>query len=170
MDRTRWKLYAEAFRLWLPIVLSLCAMSLTIYQASVMRRHQRLSVTPHLALNVSVTREGNLVYTLANVGFGPAVLKDIAFTIDGKPIGPDGLETCAKVDAALSRGAPDWDTGCFDKAGDFVIPAGAEETIYASTRAPASTLPPVPPRSEEYLRFGVVGNYCSFYDDCWKLE
>lgn len=173
MDPTRWKLKAEAFRLWLPVVVSLCAISLTIYQAAATRRHQRLSVEPRLEVKISVASDGSLVYALANNGFGPAVLKDITLTLDGAPVGPDGLPTCAKIDAALSRSAPEWDTSCFDKEGDFIIPAGDTETIYASRRAPEANGPDADQArraAEEYLRVGMTGTYCSFYDECFRLE
>ena len=170
MEPTRWRLYSEAARMWLPVVISLCAISLTVFQAMATRRHQRLSVQPRLEVNVAASRDGSLVYTLVNNGFGPAVLKDVEFTVDGAPIGPDGPASCARIDAALDRGEPDWDTSCFDKEGDFVIPAGAEETIYASRRSATSPGAAVPPSSEEYLRVGMIGTYCSFYDECFALE
>jgi hypothetical protein len=40
----RWKLWAEAVRLWVPIVVSLCAIGLTVFQARATMRHMRLSV------------------------------------------------------------------------------------------------------------------------------
>jgi hypothetical protein len=170
MDATRWRLFLEAVRIWLPVVISVCAISLTIYQAAANRRHQRLSVQPRLELNVAVSRDGGFVYTLVNHGFGPGILREVGFTLDGAPIGPDGPATCARLDAALGRGAPDWETSCFDKEGDFIIPAGDEVTVYGSrwSKEAAPADPPTAP--VEYLRVRMTGTYCSFYEDCFTLE
>ena len=170
MDPTRWRLYAEAFRLWVPILVSLCAISLTIFQAMATRHHQRLSVQPRLDWNIEAGREGDIAYSLVNNGVGPAVLKSLILTVDGKPVGPDGPATCAAVDAAIGRGLPDWDTGCFDMVEDFVIRAGTSVVVYASRRATGLPAEPLRVPPEEYLRLGVVGRYCSFYEDCWELD
>ena len=70
----RWKLYAEAFRLWFPLVISLCAISLTVFQAMSTRRHARLSVQPRIEWRISEDAvPGILELSLANVGFGPLV-------------------------------------------------------------------------------------------------
>lgn len=166
----RWRLYAEAFRLWLPIIVSLCAISLTVYQAMATRHHQRLSVQPRLDWNIDVTRDGDVTYSLVNSGVGPAVLKALDLTVDGATVGPDGPATCLAVDAALGRGAPDWDTRCFDMVDDFVIRPGDSVLVYSSQRTAdsAAVRQRVPP--DEYLRVGVSGRYCSFYEDCWPLD
>ena len=44
----RWKLYLEAMRAWIPIVISICAISFTIYQGILSRRHTKLSVQPRV--------------------------------------------------------------------------------------------------------------------------
>ena len=54
----RWKLWAEAFRLWVPILVSLCAICLTVFQAMSTRRHTRLSVQPRLDWRIIETRPG----------------------------------------------------------------------------------------------------------------
>ena len=54
------------------VVISLCAISLTVYQAMATRRHQRLGVQPRLEVNVAASRDGGLVSKLVNNGFGPA--------------------------------------------------------------------------------------------------
>lgn len=171
-DQTRWRLYAEAFRTWVPIVISLCAISLTIFQAYSTRRHTRLSVQPRLGWSIDVTPGGGVTYSLVNDGFGPAILQSLTLQVDGKVVGPDGPATCAEVDRQLGREGDAWDTGCFDMAGDFVIRAGGSVVVYSSL--PAAGQPvldqsraPVP---EEYLRLTPAGRYCSFYDDCWEIE
>ena len=72
-NEVRWRLYAEAVRTWLPIIISLCAISLTIYQAYTTRRHTRLSVQPRLGWR-SIDDRRRDTYSLVNDGFGPAIL------------------------------------------------------------------------------------------------
>jgi hypothetical protein len=165
----RWKFRAEAVRLWVPIVVSLCAIGLTVFQARATMRHMRLSVQPRLAWNIAVARHGEIGYSLRNDGFGPAVLQSLTLELDGRPVGPDGPETCAKLDAALGRGAPLWETHCFDMEGDYVIRAGDTVLVYGSRVAPgAEADAEVTP--EQYLRVTPAGTYCSFYDECWELK
>lgn len=168
-DPVRWKLYAEAFRLWVPIIVSLCAITLTVFQAMSTRRHARLSVQPRLDWSVSVGAGGEVTYSLVNNGFGPAVLQHLDLALDGETVGPDGPATCAEIDRRLTREGDAWDTGCFDMEGDYVLRAGDGVVVYASRRAEGAPGLAQPLGPEEYLRLRPAGRYCSFYDDCWDL-
>ncbi|HVL20555.1 MAG TPA: hypothetical protein VM422_06165, partial [Amaricoccus sp.] len=129
-NEVRWKLYAEAVRTWLPLVISACAISLTIYQAYNTRRHTRLSVQPRLDWTIDVTPDGGINYSLLNNGFGPAILRSLNLRLDGEVVGPDGPATCGEIDRRLGRGGDAWDTGCFDMEGDFVIRPGNGVVVY----------------------------------------
>jgi hypothetical protein len=172
LNDVRWKLYAEALRTWLPLVISVCAISLTIYQAYNTRRHTRLSVQPRLDWTVQLGPDGGIAYSLVNDGFGPAILRELNVKLDGEVVGPDGPATCAEIDRRLGREGDAWDTACFDMEGEYVIRAGNGVVVYESQRAagapaPAGT-PPLGP--EDYLRLMPEGGYCSFYEDCWELK
>lgn len=78
-----------------PLIISACALGLTIQQSLSTRRHNRLSVQPRLATAVNeetITNQPNqpkvnlFKYTLFNNGLGPAVIEDFKFLIDGIPI------------------------------------------------------------------------------------
>lgn len=168
-NKVRWKLWAEAVRLWVPIVVSVSAISLTVFQAMSTRRHARLSVQPRLDWSVSVGMGGEVTYALVNDGFGPAILQRLDLQLDGETVGPDGPATCAEIDRRLGREGDAWDTRCFDMEGDFVLRAGDTVVIYASQRAEGAPGLDQPLGPEEYLRLKPVGRYCSFYDDCWDL-
>ena len=67
----RWKLYLEAARAWIPIVISVCAISFTIYQGMLSRRHTKLSVQPRVDWRIEEDAVGGtLALSLVNVGFG----------------------------------------------------------------------------------------------------
>jgi hypothetical protein len=170
-DPVRWKLYAEAVRLWIPIVVSLCAISLTVFQAMTTRRHARLSVQPRIEWRITedATR-GTIELSLANVGFGPGTLRGLAFVIDGQPIPAVDLEACQEVSRRIGRhDEAKWDTRCFANAHDYVLRPGDTATIYAS--APVAALADTDHAADlvDYRRFGASATYCSFYEDCWQL-
>lgn len=170
-DRTRRQLFLEAFRTWVPIIVSLCAISLTVFQAVQARRHTRLSVQPRVEWSVVIDDHGDIDYSLVNNGFGPAILTSLDLRIDGALVGPDGPETCARINTLLGRDDPTlWQTGCFDMEGEMVIRAGDQLRIYASHRMPGTPGLGHPVGRADYLRLTPVGRYCSFYDDCWTLE
>jgi hypothetical protein len=169
-NEVRWKLYAEAVRSWLPVVISLCAISLTIYQAYNTRRHTRLSVQPRLDWSVTVDDGGAVTYGLVNNGFGPALLTELTLLLDGEPVGPDGPATCAELDRRLGREGDAWSTACFDMEGEFVLRPADKVTVYASRQAEGASGLGRPLGPEEYLRVTAEGRYCSFYEECWALE
>lgn len=166
---TGWRLLAEFVRLWLPVVISVCAISLTIFQAVTTRRHARLSVQPHLEWRLTEeTGSGLFEISMANVGLGPATVRSIAVRLDGTPRSLASLEACDALAAALGRTGEDFDTRCFIQQADRVIPAGTELPLFRSEPAPGHAPPggPLP----DYRRVSVIGTYCSFYEDCWQIE
>ncbi|MFO1210602.1 MAG: hypothetical protein U1E40_15495 [Amaricoccus sp.] len=169
-EDVRWKLWAEAFRLWLPVVISLCAISLTVFQAMSTRRHARISVQPRLDWSIDAGLNGEVTYGLVNDGLGPAILKNLDLRLDGTHVGPDGPATCTEIDRRLGRDPGQWRTACFDMEGDFVIRAGDRVVVYSSQRAPGAAGLDHPLGPEEYLRLTASGTYCSFYDECWQLD
>jgi hypothetical protein len=75
-------------------VISLCAISLTAYGLYATRRHNRLSVTPHLSgcRNKDMTSEGFwFSYDISNNGIGPAKIKKFILFRNGK-ISPKGKD------------------------------------------------------------------------------
>lgn len=169
-EDVRWRLTAEFVRAWLPIILSLCAISLTAYQASATRKHNRLSVQPRVDWQVNVDSRGSLSFRLVNKGFGPAVLHDLTLLVDGKSVGPDGVATCEKISALLGRDGPDWQTGCFEVDGDYILRAGEDVLVYESLLKEGAPAADAPLDRRDYMRVTVAGEYCSFYEDCFRLE
>ena len=70
-------------------VIGICALGLTIYQAALARKHNRLSVRPHLTRFTHRTTEpgkGVLSVDLINKGIGPAFISAFEVYLDGNPI------------------------------------------------------------------------------------
>lgn len=73
---------------WLAFLISIVALAFSIYQASVSRKHDRLSVTPHLLLSQFGGAEppfGVGVY-VENEGVGPAIIRAIEMSYNGKSL------------------------------------------------------------------------------------
>jgi hypothetical protein len=75
------------------MIIALCALGLTLYQAWLTRRHNRLSVMPHLDWNRAITRtnEGVVVrFLLKNSGVGPAIIRSRVFLFNGSAVATHG--------------------------------------------------------------------------------
>jgi hypothetical protein len=77
---------------------ALCALAFSLWQASQARKHNRLSVKPHLTTWVHRDDEkGRLVLDLINNGLGPAIIEHFFVTLDGVSLGHDSLEGIEKL-------------------------------------------------------------------------
>jgi hypothetical protein len=80
-------------------VIGICALGLTIYQAVLARKHNRLSVRPHLTRFTNLSTQpgkGVLSVDLINKGIGPAFISAFEVYLDGNPI-TDVKETVNKM-------------------------------------------------------------------------
>lgn len=71
------------------ILIALCALFFTMYQTLATRKHNRLSVKPHLCFFTHKEFNDNetiLKSTLHNNGLGPALIKSFQFYLDEKEI------------------------------------------------------------------------------------
>lgn len=67
--------------------IAVCALVFSIYQGIQARRHNRLSVKPHLTTwTTSTPEEGRYVVELINNGLGPALIEGFTLTVDGSPV------------------------------------------------------------------------------------
>lgn len=64
-------------------VVAACALTVTVWQLLVQRRHNLLSVRPHLELVTDGTEKSHLRVWIKNSGLGPALLDKIAFRAPG---------------------------------------------------------------------------------------
>lgn len=79
VDTEIWIALAAAF-------IAFCALGISIWQGFLMRQHSRLSVKPWLVLHRDAI-EGNAVEIhLVNAGLGPALVKDLYYTIEDTKI------------------------------------------------------------------------------------
>lgn len=73
------------------------AATFTAYQAMLLRRHNRLSVKPHLSTwtrTDDANKEFKIYFILSNNGLGPAIIKDFVVYFDNEKLG-DNMDTQA---------------------------------------------------------------------------
>jgi hypothetical protein len=74
--------------------IALCALGITVWQARIARRHNKLSVRPHLTTRID-SDPTNHVYSadLLNKGIGPALIKSFSIFVDGCAVGGEESES-----------------------------------------------------------------------------
>jgi hypothetical protein len=82
-DDQAWYRQPETFIAVAALVVSISAVVVGIYEASLQRAHDRAEVWPHLELETFITPEGASLY-LENTGIGPAVVQSVDVAVDGR--------------------------------------------------------------------------------------
>jgi len=85
MPTRRWYAEPETFVAVAALVVSISAVVVGIYEASLQRYHDRAEVWPHLEIQV-FTKETGAQIDLENSGIGPALVQSVTVTVDGKPM------------------------------------------------------------------------------------
>ena len=83
-EQRRWYGEPETFIAVAALVVSLSAVIVGIYEASLQRAHDRADVWPHVEMSTFTSANGASV-SLSNHGIGPAIIKTISVTVDGRP-------------------------------------------------------------------------------------
>jgi hypothetical protein len=140
------------------IVLGLSALVVSVVQVRMMHEQQHASVWPRLVVMPSATGE-RLTIDVSNPGIGPAVIRHVEVSVDGRRM-PRWENTLA---ALVPEGTPA--TFVWSSLGDRIIPPGASiEAIRLQGEARVSAIL----GQVERLAIGIC--YCSVYDRCWELD
>lgn len=122
-DNRPWYREPETFVALAALIVSVSALAVGIYEASLQRAHDRAEVWPRLEITTWVTPTG-VELRLANTGIGPALIRSVVVTVDGKPQRSwDGV-----LRALFSHEPPPHNsstTSAADRAADF---ANVEQT------------------------------------------
>lgn len=143
---------------WLPVVVSCCAIALTLYGGCQDRHFRRLSVRPEL--DIAFTAEtGWNGWVLHNSGLGPARVRWFAVTLDGRPK-KDWTEV--KSSLPLPRG----EFTFTDPYPDTIVPQGDRVNLFGfpgdyPARAQLRQLAP---------RLAMSICYCSLYEECFRAS
>ena len=156
MDKP-WYREPETFIAIAALVVSVSAVVVGLYEASLQRAHDRAEVWPHLELSTYSMMKGAEL-RLENAGIGPAIVHSIVVTVDGH-----ARHNWSEVVEAITGKKPDVLEN--STAADRAIRAGDRVTLVG---VPAAELPP---GMWEYIkRVGVRVCYSSVFGESWVLE
>ena len=82
-DGRPWYREPETFIAVAALVVSVSAVVVGLYEAALQRQHDRAEVWPHLEVTTFTMRTGATL-SVENTGIGPALVKSIVVTVDGK--------------------------------------------------------------------------------------
>ena len=150
------------------VVISICALLLTMYQAWATRKHNRLSVQPRLSTQIErdVTEERviRVIATLSNSGLGPAIIKSFEILVNDKPyLINEQSEIESLVTRNVSGHIVELRTGFFRKNHTFSKDATTELLNLKIRNATESTL-------EEIKMFHLRVNYESAYGESFLYD
>jgi hypothetical protein len=137
---------------------ALLALAVSTYNVVLQRQQLRAQTWPHLEWSYSATNE-NFRCDLANTGVGPAQIRAVSLSLDGKPVA-----TWAEfADRAMPDGRWKKHWG-YSSIGDKVLGAGVE--------LHPLTLPALSDDEAKALlrRTQLQLCYCSVLGDCWVLD
>lgn len=146
------------------LLLSLCGLFISIYEASLIRKAQRASVWPHVEVTASMV-QGSVRLWAQNTGVGPARVRTAAVTYNDETL-DHWLHLIRK---AVGEEAEDGDV-YKSMIGGRVLPADSpKELIFAMTieRGAAGE---ATDQLQRQIYTGAVDVrlcYCSVYDQCW---
>ncbi len=74
------KIFLIKFRSeWIAVFIAILALFLTVWQSSMTRVHNELSVKPYINVTIEDTKNKEISFQIENVGIGPAIIEDIIF-------------------------------------------------------------------------------------------
>jgi hypothetical protein len=152
----RWKSWLNAN--WAGVVISFLALAVAVYSAYATRKHNRLSVRPHIGISF-VANDKGAGWVLSSNGAGPAIVNSFEVTVDGKPI--------QSWDAVLNALGIDLQGRKYE----FSIPTpgtnlpprvdGTATLLWVDPAARTALL-------KNFARVQLKLVYCSLYDECWE--
>lgn len=153
-----WYKEPETFVAVAALIVSVSAVAVGIYEASLQRAHDRAEVWPHVEVGTFTTTTDATVY-LENTGVGPAVINSIVVTVDGK-----ARRNWEDVVPALFGDAAPEHFG-HETVLDHSLRAGEKVAVLA---LPAATIPPG--FWDQIHRVGLTACYASVFGEHWKLD
>jgi hypothetical protein len=148
-------------------LIGLLAICVAAYTAYIQRQQVRAQVWP--VLELSTSNEPFLEVSLANKGVGPALIRHVIITVDGKPV--TTWKDC--VEHLLGPGHYSFSQ---ETIGNRFVSAGEKMNALSPREYRTSEGLKVGPEGSLGARFNVarfrIGAeicYCSTLDDCWTL-
>jgi hypothetical protein len=139
------------------IVVSFCALAVSVIQVQIMREEQRANAWPRV--EATVNTGSTFAMKLTNKGFGPAMIRAVTVSVDSTPV-PDWSVAFAQLfpgDSTFSVTQA--------KLTDVVLSPQTEVQILKVREGAQSER-----LSAQTGRIGMEVCFCSIYEDCWWLR
>ncbi len=159
------------------VLLSVCGLFISLYEASLIRQEQRASVWPHVQVGVSF-RSDTVSFHAQNAGVGPARIRAAAAKYKGqtKASWEDFLQHFERDTNLEERidGEPDVDRYQDFINGNVLPPNSPMDDIFRLTAveedsASREVLQALRQRVEEGI-IDITLCYCSVYEECWATS
>jgi hypothetical protein len=156
-DNRPWYRESETFIAAAALVVSISAVVVGLYEAALQRRHDRAEVWPRVEISTFILAQGAVV-RLENTGIGPAVIKSISVSVDGKP-------QRTWDDALRTLYAHDPPTHSSTTVAEHAVRAGDQVTLVGLAKAD------LPPDFWHWIgRVSMRVCYSSVFDEAWVLS
>ncbi len=142
---------------FLAIFTSFCALGVSVYQSIILRNQQYAAVWPYIQPSIFYSNH-SFSLTIENKGTGPAIIKDVQLTLDGKPARDykQFLSDLLRNENFLSLSI---------SAIENSVLAVQEEVVMLNAEYPDSI---IIQKSDFPNRTSVKICYCSIFGDCWN--
>lgn len=147
------------------LLLSLCGLFISIYEASLIRKAQHAAAWPHVEVAASLGQEGVDLW-VRNTGIGPARVRALAVSYQDETLTGWG-DLARRVLGKAVGGVGD---AYQSMVGGTVLPAdGTAESIFAVTAERGAEQGSIDRLRDEIVAGSVdiLLCYCSVYDECW---
>lgn len=145
------------------VLLSVCGLFISLYEASLMRTEQRASVWPHVETAVSISPD-EISFWVENTGIGPARIRAAAVIHEGRTL--DGWRELLDVLEIPADSVTRYESVINGR----VLAADAErEVIFRVDRASGPSAPEAIDALTRHIvheRLDLVVCYCSVYEEC----
>lgn len=138
-------------------IVSLSALTVSIYEAYLMREQQAASVLPIIDFWSAYGPDAGYSLNLANKGLGPAFIKEISVTVDGK----DHANWTAVTKAINGQSVPHGEAALIGS----VLAPGEAGALITITDAESGTA-----IWREAMRMSMQVCYCSVFRNCWLTD
>lgn len=141
------------------LLVSLSTLAVYIYQARMMREQQHVSVWP--CMEWSTTNVGDFHISAQNKGVGPAIIRKVELSVDGRPM----KSNQELVTAVLGQ---EWTLGYVNSTleGRVLIPG----EMIMPFRIPDAKQAKAFDEKLQGHTLGLRITYCSVYGDCWVTD
>lgn len=161
MDSSSRKLNPEWIVAISAVIISLCALGVSVFQTRIMKEQQAHSVWPHVQIYNS--NLNGIELTMENKGVGPAIIQNANYSFDGKSV--DGIkalmEVIRKADPTVSA-----DSNFYFRYSDIqnIVLGPGDEHMILEVKYPEANI-----ILRAFNKIGFKLCYCSIQDDCWNL-